>query len=140
MRTLQVIALSALPVFAQPLTRANVAGILGFEDSQNGRLSAQWGAGNSPDIVADSQTVQAGQYSARITRTSATDFSTIVASIPQDFAAEMLELRGFVKLENVTGSIALWLRQDGPGGSLGFATLQTQNIRGTADWKEYSIT
>jgi hypothetical protein len=54
-RALLFIVLSTFPMFAQPLTRANVADILGFEDSQNGRLSARWGAGNSPDIVADNQ-------------------------------------------------------------------------------------
>jgi C-terminal processing protease CtpA/Prc len=139
MKPLFAFLLLTVPLIAQPLTRANVASILGFEDSQNGRLSARWNAGSSPDIIADSTVVHSGRYSARITRAVATDFTTIITSIPQDFAAQTLELRGYVKLENVAGNIALWLRQDGPAGSLGFVTLQTLNLRGTADWKEYSI-
>ena len=115
MKTLLLIALSTLPLLGQPLNRANVAAILGFEDSQNGRLSARWNAGASQDIVADNQVFQDGQYSARITRASATAFTTIFASIPQDFAAQTLELRGFVKLENVAGNIAFGsVRTDRP--------------------------
>jgi hypothetical protein len=125
MKPLFAFLLLTVPLMAQPLTRANVASILGFEDSQNGRLSARWNAGSSPDIIADSTVVHSGRYSARITRAVATDFTTIITSIPQDFAAQTLELRGYVKLENVAGNIALWLRQDGPAGSLGFVTLQT---------------
>lgn len=139
MKTLLVLAIFAFPLLSQTLTRANVTDILGFENSQNGRLAATWNAGNSPDIIADSQVVQAGRYSARITRTSPASFTTISAAIPNNFSAQIVELRGFVKLENVEGNIAIWLRQDGPGGTLAFSTLQTQNIRGTADWKEYAI-
>ncbi len=139
MRIFFALVLLALPAFCQVLTRANVATILGFEDSQNGRLSSRWNAGTNPAIVADADIFQSGRYSARITRTEAENFTTILATIPQDFSATTVELRGFVKLENVEGNIALWLRQDGPGGTLAFATLQTMNLRGTADWKEYSI-
>ncbi|MBL8217089.1 MAG: hypothetical protein JNK87_40590 [Bryobacterales bacterium] len=137
---LLIALLLTVPAFGQPLTRANVANILGFEDSVNGRLSPFWNSGSNPEITADSEVVHSGNYSARISRTAPDNFTTISAAIPYTFRAQTIQLRAFLKLEDVSGNVAIWLRQDGPGGgNLAFATLQTQNVRGTADWREYSI-
>ncbi len=140
MKLLPLALLLAAPAFPQALTRANVADILGFEDSANGRLSSFWNAGPNPEIAADSEVVHSGNYSARISRTAEGNFTTIAAAIPYTFRAQTIQLRAFIKLEDVTGNVAIWLRQDSPGGgNLAFATLQTQNIRGTLDWREYAI-
>lgn len=139
MKTLLSLLTLALPALAQPLTRANVANILGFEDSQNGRLSAFWGAGTNPEITADHQVFQSGRFAAKITRAATGNFTTIGAGLPQDFGGQVLEFRGWVKRENVNGQIAIWLRQDGSAGSLAFNTIQGENLNGTADWVQKSV-
>jgi len=131
---------AALPAFAQtPLTRANVSNILGFEDSQNGRLSAPWNAGANPAIVADAAVFQAGRYSARVTHSAAEGFTGFAAALPQDFAGTTVELRGFLRRQDVTGFTAFYVRQDGPGSTLAFASLQARNLNGTAEWEEFSV-
>ena len=72
-----------------------------------------------------------------------------------DFAPEMLcataslgarpvgviaNRRGFLKTENSSDAVAIWLREDGDTANLAFATTQTLGVKGTTDWKEYSIT
>lgn len=134
-----LLALLALPLAAQPLTRANVQSVLGFEDSQNGRLSTRWGGGTQNEVAADDQVVQSGRYAARITRTATGQFTFVQVAIPQDFQAQVIELRGFLKYEELGGYAAFFLRQDGPGSTLAFASLQSENLKGTADWKEHSV-
>ena len=57
-----------------------------------------------------------------------------------DFAGTTIEWRGFLRSENVSEYMGLWMRQDGDTPNLAFATMQPRQIRGTNDWTEYSIT
>ncbi len=57
-----------------------------------------------------------------------------------EFAGTTIEWRGFLRSENVSDFMGLWMRQDGDAPNLAFTTMQPQQIRGTNDWKEYSIT
>jgi C-terminal processing protease CtpA/Prc len=85
--------------------------------------------------------VHGGQWSARLERTAASPqaFSTLTTAIPVDFAGTTIEWRGFLRSEDVTGFMGLWLRQDGDAPNLAFASMQPQQIRGTNEWREYSI-
>ena len=98
---------------AQTLTRQNIASILGFENNTRaGVFPAGWGGNGG---VTDSQVVHSGKYAARIDRnaSSAGTFTTLTAAIPLDFAGKTIEWRGYIKWQNVNGSVALWLREDG---------------------------
>ena len=130
----------AMPAGAQTITRQNLAQILGFENGVAGAFPAGWSG--SAGIFIDNQVAHSGRNSARIDRTSSSPstFSTLTVAIPLDFAGKTIEWRGFVKTENVSDAVAIWLREDGDAPSLGFATSQGLGVKGTTDWKEYSIT
>src|SRR5262249_44014815 len=59
--------------------------------------------------------------------------------IPIAFAGQRVQLHGYLRLEDVTGFVALWIREDAGMSSVGFNTLQNLQLKGTADWKEYSV-
>jgi hypothetical protein len=49
-------------------------------------------------------------------------------------------LTGRVRAEDVEKWAGLWMRVDGPGGTLlGFDNMQSRPIRGTTDWTEYRV-
>jgi hypothetical protein len=61
--------------------------------------------------------------------------------IPIDFAGSTIQCRGWIKMQNVSGFVAFWAREDDAGGNnVQFATMQGQGVRGTADWQPYSVT
>jgi C-terminal processing protease CtpA/Prc len=60
--------------------------------------------------------------------------------VPVEFSGTTIEWRGFLRTENVSEFMGLWMRQDGDTPNLAFATMQPQQIKGTRDWTEYSIT
>ena len=87
--------------------------------------------------------MHSGRWAARLERTAGAGgqpFSTLTRSIPIDFAGTTIEWRGFLRSENVSEFMGLWMRQDGDAPNLAFATMQPRQIRGTNDWMEYSIT
>ena len=52
-----------------------------------------------------------------------------------------MELRGWLRTENVTGFAGLWLREDqrGGGGSVEFDNMEDRGIKGTTPWTEYRV-
>ena len=132
----------ALPGNSQSLTRQNIATIFGFENNTKaGVFPAGW-YGDSSAIFTDNQVAHSGAYSARIQRSasSANEFSTLTQSIPIDFGGNTIQWCGYLKTSNVTGYVALWLRQDDiAGNSVAFATLQGQNVGGTFDWQQFCV-
>lgn len=132
----------ALQGDSQTFTRQNIAAILGFENNtKTGVFPAGW-SGDQTAIFTDSQVVHSGRYSARIQRSLADTsmFSTLTQSIPIDFGGNTIQWSGYLKTSNVTGYVALWMRQDNvSGNSVAFATMQGQNVGGTFDWQQYCI-
>ena len=129
------------PAGAQTLTRRNVAEILGFENGQAGAALSTWSASPANTVVVDDKVVHGGKYSARIERTTSSSgqFTMVQAALPFDFAGRTIEWRGFLKTEATTDSVAVWMRLDGDVPNLAFATTQGLGVRGTTDWKEYSV-
>jgi C-terminal processing protease CtpA/Prc len=117
-------------------------GTLTFESAHSGTLPAGWGGGPPGTIAIDGAVVHAGRWSARLERTATSPeaFSTLTKSIPADFSGKTIEWRGFLRSEAVSDFMGLWMRLDGDTPSLGFASMQPRQIRGTNDWTEYSIT
>jgi hypothetical protein len=67
-------------------------------------------------------------------------FGSCAYSIPANYQGNQIELRAYMKLENVTtGPIGLMLRIDGEAGPLQFDNMQQKNIQGTSDWTLYSV-
>jgi len=94
---------------------AGLAQLLNFEAAQTKTAPAGWGGGPAGTVFVDGQVVHRGKYSARIERKpdSAQGFSAMTKSLPMDFKGERVELRGFIRTEEVSGFAGLWLRQDG---------------------------
>ncbi len=101
-----------------------------------------WAGGPPETQFADSVAVHGGRYAGRIDRDpeSGGRFSTFTTSLPVTFSGETLELSGWLRTEDVVGFAGLWLRQDGPSGSVQFDNMQSRNLSGSTEWTEYRIT
>nr|WP_294946891.1 S41 family peptidase [uncultured Mucilaginibacter sp.] len=89
-------------------------------------------------VKVDSIIKQQGKYAVSIEKAGeGGDFGVIDYVIPKTFKGSKVELRGYVKTENVTAGYAgLWMRVDG---SQAFDNMQGRGITGTTDWKEYVV-
>jgi C-terminal processing protease CtpA/Prc len=67
-------------------------------------------------------------------------FTAVSKTIPIDFAGANLELRGFLRTEDVSEFAGLWMREDGESGPVAFDNMQSRQLKGTTGWTEYSIT
>jgi C-terminal processing protease CtpA/Prc len=56
-----------------------------------------------------------------------------------DFTGKRIEMRGFLRTENVTGYVGMWMREDGEDGMVEFDNMQSRQLKGTHEWDEYSI-
>lgn len=60
--------------------------------------------------------------------------------LPGDRQGKIIEFKGWLKTDSVTGYAGLWLRLNGAGGAvLGFDNMQKKGLRGTKDWTPVSI-
>lgn len=68
-------------------------------------------------------------------------FGCITYRIPANYVGDTIVLSGRIKYENVKDYVGLLMRIDGHSkkNSLAFKSMQNQKLRGTSDWKEYSI-
>jgi C-terminal processing protease CtpA/Prc len=66
-------------------------------------------------------------------------FGSVANTLPAIYEGKQIELRGYMKFQDVDGSAGLMLRIDGNSGALHFDNMQSQGIRGTRDWQQYSI-
>jgi C-terminal processing protease CtpA/Prc len=126
----------------KPPDRFNLAAALGFEVEPVGGIPGGWGGGPSGTIFADDKVVHGGRWSARIARNadSPGNFSSITKSIPMDFSGSNIELRGFLRTEDVSDFAGLWMREDGDSSTLAIENMQSRQLKGTTAWTEYSIT
>src|SRR5262249_21602068 len=134
-----------LAFVAPARSRADLTPQLGFEriDSASVLKVPMLVPGYPPGTVfLDSTTVHSGRHSARFERTatSASTFSNLGWVLPIDFAGQAVELRGWLRRENVVGFAGLWLREDGDAGVVQFDNMEGRRLNGTADWTEYRVT
>jgi hypothetical protein len=66
-------------------------------------------------------------------------FGSVANTLPAIYDGKQIELRGYMKLQDVAGVAGLMLRIDGNSGVLQFDNMQAQGIQGTQNWKQYSI-
>jgi len=87
--------------------------------------------------AVDSHVVKKSKYSLSITsKTNEGSFGAISCAIEQTFKGRKVQLKGFIKTENVVGYAGFWVRIDGTSA---FNNMEDQHIHGTTDWKEYTI-
>ncbi len=136
-----LLGLAPLLCQAQAVNRFNLAPILNFETDQTGGPPRGWGGGPRETLFTDDKTIHSGKWAARLQRDAASSstFSTITIGIPVDFSGTRLELRGFLKLQDVSDFAGLWMREDGDSGAVAFDNMQGRQVKGTHDWTEYSI-
>lgn len=115
---------------------------LGFEAEPKGNLPGGWGGNPSATLFVDEAMPRTGRRSGKIERTadSPAEFSSLTKSLPIDFSGKTIELRGFLRSEDVSNYFGFWLREDGAAADLEFASMQPRQLRGTTDWTEYSLT
>jgi hypothetical protein len=121
--------------------RTDLEAALGFEAPPTDDVPGGWGGGPPGTIFVDDKVVHGGRLSARIQRNadSPNNFSTITKSLDMDFSGSTLELRGFLRTEDVSDFVGLWMREDGDSPALAFDNMQSRQLRGTTAWTEYSI-
>ena len=141
-RLSNIIAFLGLTLVSQAQTFDNSKEILnlGFENIKN-NMPVGWDTMGSPSckFSIDSITKVSGQYSAVIEANSDKQvFGAWGLTIPHSYEGKQITLSGFMKTDNVTGSHAgLWMRLDPEAG---FDNMVGQAIKGTNDWKQYTIT
>lgn len=127
----------------QPAGRSpELADILNFEATHSGTQPGGWGGGPTGTVFIDNQIVHGGRWSARFERNkqSPNQFSALTIGLPIDFTGRTVTLRGFLRTEEASEFVGLWMREDGESPALAFDNMQKQSLRGTHDWQEYSIT
>ena len=150
MRRLMAVFISVampLALAAQDVRNANMTDvaalpqILNFEDQQAVGSPTGWTASPAGTAFADDKMVHGGKWAARMERTadSPGGFSSLHRAIAMNFAGKAVEFRGFLRLEQVEGFTGLWMREDGEDGVVAFDNMQGSQLKGTAEWKEYSI-
>jgi hypothetical protein len=151
MRTLLIGVVSgalALSLSAQNVSTAKLTEIsalpqvLNFEDQQAVGTPTGWTSSPEETVSTDDKIVHGGQWAARLERKadSPGGFSNIHRAVAMGFAGKTVELRGFLRLEDVTGFAGFWMREDGEGSTVAFDNMQSRQLKGTSDWTEYSVT
>jgi C-terminal processing protease CtpA/Prc len=115
--------------------------VLSFETEHPGGRPGGWMGGPAGTLFVDEKVVHSGRWSVRLERTasSAQEFSTITRTMPLDFTGTRIELSGWLKTEDASGMVGLWLREDGESGTVEFDNMASQQLKGTHDWAHYSV-
>jgi len=93
-------------------------------------------------VEADSSVKQSGRYSLLIKKIDkGAEYGVFDLPINEVLLGKEIELKGYVKTENVTtGYAGLWMRLDGEDKKMmGFDNMEDRGIKGSTDWKVYSI-
>lgn len=95
--------------------------------------------GNFEDLTGE--IVSEGNSVGKVVSDKDGKFGCITYRIPANYVGDTILLSGRIKYENVKGFVGLVMRIDGDSkkSSLAFKSMQNQKIKGTSDWKEYSI-
>jgi C-terminal processing protease CtpA/Prc len=124
------------------VNRSELEKLLAFENKPDGNAPGGWYSNPPGTVLVDTAIHHGGEQAARFERddNSPGRLSVLTSRLPWDFTGQTLELRGFLRTEEVSGYIGLWLREDGDSGTLALENMSSQQVKGTHDWQEYSIT
>ena len=140
MKHLIILFLTALNLncYAQQTNKFN----LDFEANTPGKtLPDGWMKWGRYRMGGDTTITYSGKNAAMVTSDGErSEFGSIAYSIPANYEGSFIQLEGFMKTEEVANGFAgLLLRIDGGGTSLAFDNMENQNVKGTQDWKKYTI-
>ncbi len=114
--------------------------------SVNGQPTGWNRFGNDYAFGLDSITTHGGRYALRMTYQSGNNgFCASEWTIPITFGGKNITVTAYVKTNSVGVDpdtyAGLWLRLDTKGGdAVAFDNMESRGIRGTTDWKAYSVT
>jgi C-terminal processing protease CtpA/Prc len=137
------LSLSAQNIRTAKLTElSTLPQVLNFEDQQSVGAPAGWTSSPEQTVSTDNKIMYSGHWAARLERKtdSPGGFSTMHQAIPIGFGGKTVELRGFLRMEDVTGFAGFWMREEDDRSSIAFDNMQSRQLKGTADWTEYSVT
>jgi beta-lactamase regulating signal transducer with metallopeptidase domain len=116
--------------------------------SSSGAPKGWWKNGNKPeayDVGIDSTQPYKKPVSVYVksldTKTTEGNFGGMMQMCrAESFRGKRLKFTGYVKTLDVVGTANLWFRVDGDSGKLlAFDNMKDRPIKGTSDWKEYSV-
>ncbi len=118
-----------------------VPAMLDFESDTTGQAPQGWAVGPQGAALVVDNMVHGGKHALQITpKAGDPDPHVYIAAVlPMDFQGRHVQLRGYLRTENVTGSVSLWMRQDGVQPNLHLVNMEPKPVTGTRDWKQYSI-
>ncbi|WP_339706132.1 erythromycin esterase family protein [uncultured Kriegella sp.] len=114
-------------------------------DSENEFMPEGWFKwGNYENLNGENLTgekLDENNYVGKVVSDQKGKFGCITYKIPAHYVGDTIRLSGRIKYENVKGFVGLLMRVDGSGSnkSLAFESMQKLKIKGTNDWKEYTI-
>ena len=115
---------------------------LNFDQVEQERdLPDEWFRWGDYKIEIDKRNPYSGEYAAKISsEENMNSFGSIAYEIPANYRGSYLSLEGYIKTENISNGFAgLLIRVDGPGGSLTFDNMESQQLQGTNDWAKYKV-
>ena len=97
--------------------------------------------GQDYNLQKDGNIFHQGKYSIYVSSPDepGNSFGCPAYRIPAKYIGKEIELKAYVKMENVTGRMGLLMRIDGKSGALAFDNMQSRPIKGTSDWTQYSV-
>ncbi len=107
-------------------------GSIGKDDSLESKIRLAY--------LLDEKVKHTGKYALQIDWTTLPkDWTATSYVIKKAFKGKKIVLKGFVKTQDAA-SVGLWMRLDGDDGEAkGFDNMMDRPIKGTTDWKEYTI-
>ena len=66
--------------------------------------------------------------------------SSITKALRMSFTGQTIELRGFLRTQDVSRFAGLWMREDADSGVAAFDNMHKRKLAGTTEWTEYTIT
>lgn len=143
------------PPALRPVVYEAIAGLVanpGFEGGPgDGGVPAGWMVRNAGyQATVDTEVRHGGAASGRIRPTAELEVSRLPPGLVSCFGTDQVvggtvRLRGFVRSEEASGSLTGLVievsgrRPDGTDGLLNAATMRSLPIRGTTDWREYTL-
>jgi C-terminal processing protease CtpA/Prc len=93
-------------------------------------------------VFVDSTVVHRGVQAIRLEgrgSSAADSLTSINRSIPMGFSGMTLELRGFLRTENISGFAGLWIREDDDIPAFAVEDMRAHKLPGATEWAEYSV-
>jgi len=115
---------------------------LDFEKhSSDGHAKGWYQGGEGYNVFVDTTIFYSGKSSMCISQIGSGKFGAATSTFPfEEAKGKSLKYTGYIKTKNVKNGFAgLWWRVDGKSGVLNFDNMKNRGVRGTTDWKKYSI-